>query len=516
MCGIVLSLTPKTKDNKSGKKLDMLKRRGPDYHSYVNISIGDYSLFLGHTHLCINGKLGSQPFHSENTIVAVNGEIYNHRELSQKFHLENTTGSDCEVILRLYEKGVNLKELFSILDGQFSIFIIDKTLRKIIVARDSVGITSLYQGYSEKDKSFYFSSEMKNIEEDSLTYIKQFKPGCYSEMGPNSIKSTKFSDDVKRNVEICDINKLRTMLEHSVEKRLGGLDDNFGFLLSGGLDSSIITSIASRKLGKVKTFSIGLKDSPDLKAAREVSEFLKTEHYEFVYTIEEGIEELDRVIYSIESYDITTVRASTPMYILAKRIKQKFPSIKVLFSGEGADELFGGYLYFKNAPDSKSFGDECINRFQGLHLSDCLRAHKSLISNGIECRVPFLDKEFVKYILEMNPIHKMSKLRIEKKILRDAFKDYIPETIYNRQKDQMSDAVGYEWIKGLKSYAESYTEIYTESSIEDKERFLYIRKFQNIFRNRLTDSSVQVWVPKWSESLDPSGLFQKSHVSNNF
>jgi asparagine synthase (glutamine-hydrolysing) len=408
---------------------------------------------------------GKQPLMSAdgNLALTVNGEIYNHRELRKnlKQPYEFLTQSDCEIILALYrEKGIDFLED---LNGIFAFALYDKEKDVYLIGRDHMGIIPLYMGWDQFG-NFYVSSELKCIN-GVCTKIQEFLPGhyLYSEDGePKKWYNRDWTsyDAVKDNQS--DIAELRRALEEAVHRQLMS-DVPYGVLLSGGLDSSIISAVAKKfaarrvETGDLKdawwpqlhSFAVGLKESPDLVAARKVAEHIGTVHHEVNFTIEEGLDALRDVIYHIETYDVTTIRASTPMYLLARVIKSM--GVKMVLSGEGSDELFGGYLYFHKAPNAKEFHEETVRKLSKLHSYDCLRANKSLAAWGVEGRVPFLDKEFMDVAMRLNPADKMAgNGKIEKHILRKAFEDYLPHEVAWRQKEQFSDGVGYSWIDTLK------------------------------------------------------------------
>ncbi len=504
MCGIFFVCSDNPID-KYKYEIFKLNHRGPDFTKYIQFNIRNKYILLAHTHLNINGTPGSQPFDNKYLSLIVNGEIYNYKYLEYITDYISETGSDCEVILELYKKYTEFEKM---LNGQFSFVILDKKEGKIIISRDQIGITSLYEGYNTNDNTYFVSSELKTFQKYA-NVVNVFKPGHKKtlSLSYNSLVLEKFSNFNKpSSFKFTDI---RYLLTKSVLERIN-TNAECGFLLSGGLDSSLICAIASRFNKKIKTFSIGLKGSPDLKAAREVSDFLKTEHYEFNFTIQEGIKSIKDVIYHTESYDVTTIRASVPMFLLGKKIKQKFPNIKVLLSGEGSDELFGGYLYFKNAPSDEDFDKECKERVYNLHLSDCLRAHKTLLAHGLEVRTPFLDNLFVECALNIESSVKNHKNKIEKFILRKTFEGYLPYQLLFRQKDQLSDAVGYNWIDALIEHTNN-VKIKTCSSPEAQ---FYKDIFDTLFENRLCDYTVKRWIPKWSNTEDPSGRAQSHHNTN--
>ena len=452
-----------------GQVLRMAKKirhRGPDWSG---IYCGEKSI-LAHERLSIVGvDSGKQPLYSKdgNLVLAVNGEIYNHKEIRSRYpDYEFLTHSDCEVILALYkDKGVGL---FEDLNGIFAFALYDVENDICLIGRDHMGIIPLYMGYDDHGQ-FYVASELKALE-GVCPNVQEFLPGYYmcSVEGKELKRWYKRDwmeyDNVKDNES--DENELRVALESAVHRQLMS-DVPYGVLLSGGLDSSIISAIAKRYAARrieddnqteawwpqLHSFAVGLKDSPDLVASKKVAEYIGTVHHEINFTVEEALDALSDVIYHIETYDVTTVRASTPMYLLARFIKSM--GVKMVLSGEGADELFGGYLYFHKAPDAKAFHEETVRKLDRLHLYDCLRANKSLAAWGVEGRVPFLDKEFMDVAMRLNPQDKMcGNGKIEKYILRKTFQDYLPESVAWRQKEQFSDGVGYNWIDSLKEMAE--------------------------------------------------------------
>ena len=442
-----------------------IRHRGPDWSG---IFANDNAI-LAHERLAIvDPRSGRQPLYSKDgkLVLAVNGEIYNHREIRKQFEgkYEFLTQSDCEVILALYrEKGPAFLED---LNGIFAFALYDIENNRFLIGRDHIGIIPLYQG-RDKDGAFYVASELKALE-GYCEKIEEFLPGQYY-YSPDGKPTQWYSrdwmeyDNVKDNTSSVD--ELRQALEDAVERQLMS-DVPYGVLLSGGLDSSIISAVAKKFAARriesgntedawwpqLHSFAIGLEGSPDLAAARKVAEHIGSVHHEINFTVQEGLDAIRDVIYHIETYDVTTVRASTPMYLLSRYIKSM--GVKMVLSGEGADEIFGGYLYFHKAPNAEEFHKETVRKLSKLHLYDCLRANKSLASWGVEGRVPFLDKEFMDVAMRLNPADKMAgNGKIEKHILRQAFEDYLPSEIAWRPKEQFSDGVGYNWIDTLKEIA---------------------------------------------------------------
>lgn len=467
MCGIVCAFDlKKSAQELRPQLLEMSKRirhRGPDWSG---IYCGDKAI-LAHERLAIvDPQSGQQPLYSKDgkLVLAVNGEIYNHQSIRdrQAGSYEFLTKSDCEVILSLYrEKGINFIED---LNGIFAFALYDIEKDVYLIARDHEGIIPLYMGW-DHNGTFYVASEMKALEGFCET-IKSFPPGQYFYSKDGELKTWYKRDwmeydAVKDNTS--NIDELRSALESAVKRQLM-TDVPYGVLLSGGLDSSIVSAIAKKyasqrvesgdKLGawwpQLHSFAVGLKGAPDLLAAKKVADHIGTVHHEINFTVQEGLDAVRDVIYHIETYDVTTVRASTPMYLLARVIKSM--GIKMVLSGEGADEIFGGYLYFHKAPNAEELHKETVRKLSKLHMYDCLRANKSLSAWGVEGRVPFLDKEFMDVAMRLNPKDKLSGTvgKIEKWILRKAFEDYLPEEVAWRQKEQFSDGVGYSWIDTLK------------------------------------------------------------------
>ena len=469
MCGIVCLFDLKVRaEDLRPQVLEMsgkLRHRGPDWSG---IYVGEHAI-LAHERLAIvDPQSGKQPFCSKdgNLILAVNGEIYNHQPIRNRYmeSYEFITHSDCEVIMPLYrEKG---PAFLDELNGIFAFALYDKEKNSYLIARDHMGIIPLYTGW-DKHGNFYVSSELKALE--GICYkIQEFLPGHYLSSEEGEIKRWYKRDwtdyDTVRDNE-THIDHLRRAMEDAVHRQLMS-DVPYGVLLSGGLDSSVVSAIAKKYAARrvesndlkdawwpsLHSFAIGLKGSPDLEAARKAAEHIGTIHHEVYYTVQEGLDAIRDVIYHIETYDVTTVRASTPMYLLARVIKSM--GIKMVLSGEGADEIFGGYLYFHKAPNAKAFHEETVRKLSKLHLYDCLRANKSLAAWGVEGRVPFLDKEFMDIAMRINPEDKRPKDgRIEKWVVRKAFEDILPESITWRQKEQFSDGVGYSWIDSLRELA---------------------------------------------------------------
>lgn len=467
MCGIVCAFELKQKsESLRPQVLEMskiIRHRGPDWSGIFS----NDKAILAHERLAIvDPASGKQPLFSKDgrLVLAANGEIYNHQLLRQQFEgkYEFQTQSDCEVILALYqEKGPHFIDE---MNGIFGFALYDVEKDEYFIARDHMGIIPLYMGWDQFG-TFYVASELKALE-GYCTKIELFPPGHYLSSKDGELVQwyqrewTEF-EAVKANE--TSIQEIKQALEAAVHRQLMS-DVPYGVLLSGGLDSSITSAIAKKFAQKriesgdtvdawypqLHSFAVGLEGSPDLAAARKVADHLGTIHHEIKFTIQEGLDAVRDVIYNIETYDVTTIRASTPMYLMARVIKSM--GIKMVLSGEGSDELFGGYLYFHKAPNAKEFHEETVRKLSKLHMYDCLRANKSLAAWGIEGRVPFLDKEFMDVAMRINPQDKMvNGERMEKWVLRKAFEDMLPESVAWRQKEQFSDGVGYSWIDTLKA-----------------------------------------------------------------
>ena len=549
MCGIVCVFDTKQKNEVIRPQiLEMSKKirhRGPDWSGIYQHE----NVMFSHERLAIvDPTSGKQPLFTKDKKVAlaVNGEIYNHQELRAEFpDYEFLTQSDCEVILALYRRdGKNFLEK---LNGIFAFALYDEENDAYLIGRDHMGIVPLYMGW-DKNGSFYVASELKSLE-GVCNKIEEFLPGyfLYSKDGQELQQWYKRDwtdfDNVKDNE--TDIAAIRKGLEEAVHRQLMS-DVPYGVLLSGGLDSSIIAAVTAKYARqriesgdtqeawypRLHSFAVGLEGSPDLAAARKAADHIGSVHHEIKYTVQEGLDAIKDVIYHLETYDVTTIRASTPMYLLARVIKSM--GIKMVLSGEGSDELFGGYLYFHKAPSAQAFHEETVRKLGKLHLYDCLRANKSLMAWGIEGRVPFLDKEFMDVAMNINPKDKMiTPERMEKWVLRKAFEDLLPESIAWRQKEQFSDGVGYSWIDTLKQVAED--EVTDEMMANAKFRFPINvpmskeeYRYRTIFESHFPSDSAASCVPsvpsvacstpvalEWDEAFkkmnDPSGRAVKVH-----
>ncbi|MCF6349536.1 MAG: asparagine synthase B [Flavobacteriaceae bacterium] len=525
MCGILAIIGKKVVLEKAKELSNRMSHRGPNEH---DVYVTEKGHILAHERLSIiDLHTGKQPIQGCDTAYMVhNGEIYNHVELRAtdlKNHVFRTK-SDSEVIVHLYEKYGD--EFLTKLDGVFAFVVIDGD--DFIAGRDPIGVKPLYYG-KDISGNMYFASEMKAIADQCVTFAA-FPPGHYYTPKTGFVQYYKPDwFDYKVATEELDLKLIRETLIKAIKKRLM-TDVPLGALLSGGLDSSLTVAIASRLLKeqgkKLHSFSIGLtKNSPDLIAAQEVADFLGTIHHAITFTVDEGLEIIDKLIWHLETYDVTSIRASTPMYIMSKQITNL--GIKVVLSGEGADEMLGGYLYFNNAPSATAFQKETIRRMQLLSTSDCLRADKSTMAHGLEARVPFLDKEFVSIIMKIKPEEKQPKSYdgIEKYILRKAFdtKDnpFLPDRILWRQKEQFSDGVGYSWIDTLIKYCASHISSadmnmahikYPHNTPSTKEAYYMREIFNKHFPEKDAAKTVLKWIPKWQKNTDPSGRANKNHI----
>ena len=534
MCGIagIFNIKVQTSElrSKALKMAQKIRHRGPDWSG---IYVGG-SAILAHERLAIvSPESGGQPLYSADgrLVLAVNGEIYNHREIRARYagRYDFQTGSDCEVILALYrEKGPRFLED---LNGIFAFALYDEEADDFLIARDPIGVIPLYIG-RDREGHVYFGSELKALEGFCDEY-EPFLPGHYylgseGQMKPWYTRDWTDYEAVKDNytpaaqrsyeptsqdqkAHAAQVSAVHDALEAAVHRELMS-DVPYGVLLSGGLDSSVISAIAKKYASKrietdnesdawwpqLHSFAIGLKGAPDLLKAREVAQYIGTVHHEIHYTVQEGLDALRDVIYHIETYDVTTVRASTPMYLLARVIKSM--GIKMVLSGEGADEVFGGYLYFHKAPTPQAFHQETVRKLSRLHTYDCLRANKSLAAWGVEGRVPFLDKEFLDVAMRINPATKMCPGKIiEKQVVREAFADMLPESVAWRQKEQFSDGVGYNWIDTLRAITATavtdeqmahVAERFTVNPPQNKEEYYYRSIFEEHFPSESAARSV--------------------------
>ena len=563
MCGIVSIFRIKEQSEQLRQRaLEMSRRirhRGPDWSG---IWCGG-SAILAHERLSIvDPQSGGQPLFSEDRlqVLAVNGEIYNHQAIRREYEGRYTfgTGSDCEVILALYRDAVragasqeDFIRMLERLNGIFAFALYDAERDEYLIARDPIGVIPLYIG-KDAEGHICVASELKALE-GVCTEYEPFLPGHFLSSRTGHVERWWTRDWFKYNAvkdNDASIDELHDALEAAVKRQLM-CDVPYGVLLSGGLDSSVISAIAKKNAARrvetddqqeawwprLHSFAVGLKGAPDLAKAREVADHIGTVHHEINYTVQEGLDAIRDVIYFIETYDVTTVRASTPMYLLARVIRSM--GVKMVLSGEGADEVFGGYLYFHKAPDAEAFHEETVRKLSKLHLYDCLRANKSLAAWGVEGRVPFLDKEFLDVAMRLNPEAKMCPGKsIEKRVVREAFADMLPESVAWRQKEQFSDGVGYSWIDSLKEITAAAVsdeqmahaaERFPINTPMNKEEYYY----RSIFEEHFPSASAAKCVPsvpsvacstaealKWDASFsklnDPSGRAVKGVHENAY
>lgn len=525
MCGF-LAIVGKGLDEELVKELSKrMSHRGPDESDIVVTENGH---ILSHERLSIiDLHSGRQPIQGcEGSWMVHNGEIYNHQALRDTILRDHTfrSKSDSEVIVHLYEQfGYDFCDK---LDGDFAFVVINGD--DFIAGRDPMGVKPLYYGIDERGRT-WFASEMKPLADQCKTFAT-FPPGHFYTPQTGFVKYYQPAyEDHTQAVEKLDLEAIRETLTEATRKRLMS-DVPIGVLLSGGLDSSLTSSIAARLLAEagktLHSFSIGLDNaSPDAAAARKVAAFLGTQHHEIHFTVEQGIDILDKLIWHLETYDVTSVRASTPMYFLSKAITDL--GIKVVLSGEGADEVFGGYLYFRNAPSTDAFQKETIERVQKLFTADLLRADKSTMAHGLEARVPFLDKAFLDLAMTIDAREKQPQTYdgLEKYILRKAFdtpqQPYLPDEILWRQKEQFSDGVGYNWIDTLIAHCEAQVtdaqmaqaaERFPYNTPLTKEAYYYRDIFHKHYPQKSAAQTVRKWIPKWQENQDPSGRANAAHV----
>lgn len=515
------------------------RHRGPDW-SGVFVDAG---VILVHERLAIvDPASGAQPLRSRDgeLALAVNGEIYNHRELRAQAGYDFTTGSDCEVINALYREGGDPAEWTAKLNGIFAFALWDSESARYVIARDPIGVCPLYWGHDAQGR-LCVASEMKALA-GVCADVAPFPPGHVYDSADRQLRRYYYKpwrDYASTQGSSVAPAQLREAFEQAVHRQLM-TDVPYGVLLSGGLDSSLVAACAARFARhrvedddrgeawwpRLHSFAIGLEGSPDLAAAQVAADALGTVHHGFVYTFWEGLDALPEVIRHIETYDVTTIRASTPMYLLARRIKAM--GVKMVLSGEGSDEIFGGYLYFHKAPSAEAFHEETVRKLDALHSYDCLRANKSMMAWGVEARVPFLDLEFLDVAMGMDARYKMAgQGRIEKAVLREAFQGALPDAILWRQKEQFSDGVGYGWIDGLKAHAEQAVSDrefaaaatrFPHNTPATKEAYLYRRIFERFYPGQACAETVPggksiacsspaalAWDPAFASAADPSG-----------
>eukprot|EP00542_Grammatophora_oceanica_P002520 CAMPEP_0194069206 /NCGR_PEP_ID=MMETSP0009_2-20130614/87514_1 /TAXON_ID=210454 /ORGANISM="Grammatophora oceanica, Strain CCMP 410" /LENGTH=595 /DNA_ID=CAMNT_0038722377 /DNA_START=143 /DNA_END=1930 /DNA_ORIENTATION=- len=574
MCGIFAIFSSSMSDSDLRKELiacsSMLRHRGPDWSGYKVVSSDPQngimlSHGIAHERLAImDPESGSQPLmsHDGSVMVAANGEIYNYKEIYEglKKPYKPKTGSDCEVILPLYDEHGATEEMVNELRGMFSFILYDRKKDLFVVARDHIGITPLYIGWG-KSGAVYVASEMKSLIGE-CTKFQQFPPGhIYSNGGPTPNAFVRWykpnwAPELKPIAGMPSDKYQSDLLRHAFEKavvRRMMSDVPWGVLLSGGLDSSLVAAICARHIGrrsksfpKLHSFTIGLEGSPDIIAAQSVADFLGTIHHAYTYTLDEGADAVRDVIRCLETYDVTTIRASTPMYLMSRKIKAM--GIKMVLSGEGADEVFGGYLYFHKCPNPQEFYDETVDKISRLYMYDCLRCNKAMSAWGVEPRVPFLDADFLQVAMNLDPREKMIKkgpkvapedTRIEKWAMRKAFDTpddpYLPKEILWRQKEQFSDGVGYGWVDSLKDIAEkeisdqqfaSAANRYPHNTPTTKEGYRYRMIFEEHFPGEAAEKTVpggksiacsteraMKWDESFSKRADPSGRAAGVHDS---
>lgn len=497
MCGILMYKGKEKHDENLKTLSDMQRHRGPDNTSHLRIND---NIFMSFHRLSINDQTsnGNQPFHLGNLSLICNGEIYNYKELISTYNLQiSNEASDCTVILHLYNLFCgDMDKLLSVLDGVYSFVIVNNDNSDIIAARDSFGVRPMYLGHNGNHREFMLSSEMKP--QQFMKYVSQFLPGHWLSIPGNSTETiftynTSSFSLTSETIKSFDIYK---MLNESVVKRLN-TSHKIGCLLSGGLDSSIIAHLLSRNMHdneRLNTFSIGQTiDAPDLVAARAVASAINSNHHEIIISAEDMFSCIPDVIKAIESYDTTTIRASTPMYLLCKSIRSMYPDMKVLFSGEGSDEIFGGYMYFHKAPNMESFQKESKKLIDNIHYFDGLRADRCITSFGFELYVPFLDRNFVQMVYNIPPWYRKHPI-IEKWCLRKAFSGTLPDSIIWRQKEAFSDGIsvhGNSW----------HTYIKNNISVDEKQ---YYYEIYNMYFNNRTHVLPGYWMPNWSNTTDPS------------
>jgi asparagine synthase (glutamine-hydrolysing) len=542
MCGIACILDihgdPRELRERAVSMARMLRHRGPDWSGVY----ADDHAVLAHERLSIvDVENGAQPLTSrgDDIVLAVNGEIYNHKTLRKQFpEFPFKTSSDCEIIIPLYER--HKADFLNTLSGIFAFVLYDKRTDNFLVARDPIGVVPLYQGRDEHG-NLYVASEMKALIK-YCRHIEDFPPGHY--LTKDLEKPVRYYNPKWRAFEVVEktplvMPALRGALEAAVHQQLM-CDVPYGVLISGGLDSSVIAAVTQRFAPnrieegdkaqawwpRLHSFAVGLEGSPDLAMARKAAAAIGTVHHEFLFSVQEGLDALRDVIYHVETYDVTSIRASTPMFLMARRIKAM--GIKMVLSGEGADEVFGGYLYFHKAPNAREFHEETVRKLDLLYKYDCLRANKTMAAWGIEVRVPFLDREFLDIAMAFNPAEKMvGERRIEKFPLRKAFEDYLPQEVAWRQKEQFSDGVGYLWIDSLKATAgqrisdsqmQNARYRFPYNTPPTKEAYMYREIFESHFPGEAAAQAVPggpsiacstptaiAWDASFAKNADPSG-----------
>lgn len=530
MCGIfcVVSKHPITDLNKMISNLSKLSKRGPDQITYKYYQVSNYYIFFGFARLSIMdlSSVGMQPFELGDTAVICNGEIYNYREIRREYTIDLISESDCEVILPLYRK-IGFRNMLSELDAEFAMVLLNLAASRLYAARDRYGVRPLFYGYTED--TLAFASEMKALTGIGLGKIYPLKPNyilsCKLNTRELDICLTKYYDYssltavLSLNIPSYIQYRIQSILTESVKKRLVA-DREIGFLLSGGLDSSLIVSIATKLLGpdKIVCFSIGLPGSPDVEAAKKVVEYLSIKNHHIIeFDVDRGFESIPEVIEATETYDITTIRASVPQYLMAKYISEN-TNIKVILSGEGSDEIHGSYRYFRDAPNMIAFHQETVRLLEELYLFDNLRTDRTMASFGMEVRVPFLDYEYVEFIKSINPELLMnSQSVIEKKIIRDSFEEYLPNDILYRSKEAFSDAVSSNdtnWYRSVQNKIndqitneqfDTMSKTFAHNQPQTKEAMYYRSIFERYYPNQ-AHVIPHFWLPKFQKEkiIDPS------------
>lgn len=470
MCGIFMTLT-KNEYNNFNKNFYKIQKRGRDNSKVIKTNLNNKILNIGFHRLAINdtSSKGNQPFELDNVILICNGEIYNYKNLQKVYNIKMKSNSDCEIILQLYLKFKDFKKVIQLLYGVYSIVLIDKNINKIFITRDTYGVRSLYIGKNtfSNYQEFGISSQLNSLQD--FNNVEQFPPNSIGIIENEFILLEK-NIHLYKNLQLINYGNVKLfqsviyhILNNAVRKRVKNLqEEQVACLLSGGLDSSIIACLLKKYFPNLKTFSVGFENSPDLIKAKQVADFLKTNHENVIISQEDAIKSIEKVIENIETYDTTTIRASTPMYMLCHYIKQNNPNIKVIFSGEGADEVFGGYKYLSTYTSPKELQKELLNLQENLYCFDNLRVDKCISSNNLEARLPFLDTNLVNFVNSINPELKMSNVLIEKKILRDTFNFYLPSFIINRKKEAFSDGISDDensWYKIIQNYSDKLNEI---------------------------------------------------------
>lgn len=524
MCGIFAIITQQpNKYNKQG--FEKIKHRGPDNTKTQTLNIKDMECFLGFHRLSIMGldKISDQPLTDENQEIYLicNGEIYNWELLRDKYQFQFQTHSDCEIILHLY-KNFGIYETLRQIRGEFAFLLVNSNSNEYYIARDPIGIRPLFYQFNEH--SITISSEHKGLISDDIVRI--FPPNHFMDMYGNLQTYCNYQLDSVPETSQQIMNLIHHKFINIVHDMIKS-DRPLGAFLSGGLDSSLVCSIAAKYYHqeypqrKFHMFSIGMKDgnSPDLIAAQKVFQYLDHKygnviHHIVEYTPTEAFEHLEDLIYQLETYDITTIRASMPMYLLSKYISQHTP-IKALLTGEGSDEIFGGYAYFSRAPSDQEFEDECRYLVEYLHQYDVLRSDRSTSKWGLEVRVPFLDVEFCNFVLNIPGKFKNHNNKIEKEILRQSLSDYLPSELLWRRKEAFSDAVGYSWLDYLKQEcSQRVDKLHIDNSIYDTDEETYYRYIYNKFYPKRTHLIDHIWRPKWTNVKEPSAQFLTESVSS--